>query len=105
MAIAELRRKGLSLQKIRRVARFLRPEVSRRLSGMVRTESELFLLTDGKSVYVEDRPARIIGLLQQASRPMLLVSLRDQAKRLAELRRTPAGGRRAPRSEGQLPLF
>ena len=45
--IAELRRKGFSLQKIRRVLRFLQREMGRRLSDVMSTDSHLHLLTDG----------------------------------------------------------
>src|SRR5512138_1818862 len=47
--IAELRRKGFSLQKIRRVLRFLQKEMSRRLSDVLKSEGDLHLVTDGKS--------------------------------------------------------
>src|SRR5215475_9621014 len=53
--IAELRRKGFSLQKIRRVLRFLQREMGRRLSELLDNESKLHLLTDGKSIYLEDQ--------------------------------------------------
>src|SRR5688500_1963648 len=41
--IAELRRKGFSLQKIRRVLRYLQREVGRRLSDVIQNESDLHL--------------------------------------------------------------
>src|SRR5205809_7693052 len=44
--IAELRRKGFSLQKIRRVLRFLHREMGRRLAEVLETQSELHLVTD-----------------------------------------------------------
>src|SRR5271166_2989887 len=47
--IAELRRKGFSLQKIRRVLRFLQKEMGKRLSEASGSNSEIHLLTDGKS--------------------------------------------------------
>ena len=43
--IAELRRKGFSLQKIRRVLRFLQREMGRRLSDLVSQESDCLLYT------------------------------------------------------------
>ncbi|MGH7248121.1 MAG: MerR family transcriptional regulator [Pseudomonadota bacterium] len=80
--IAELRRKGFSLQKIRRVLRFLQREMGRRLSEVVGTNSDLHLVTDGKSIYLEERPDRIIDILKNARQPMFLVSVSDQVKRL-----------------------
>ena len=46
--IAELRRKGFSLQKIRRVLRFLQKEMGKRLSDAVAKDSDVHLITDGK---------------------------------------------------------
>ncbi len=46
--IAELRRKGFSLQKIRRVLRFLQREMGKRLSEVMQSNSDLHLVTDGK---------------------------------------------------------
>jgi DNA-binding transcriptional MerR regulator len=93
--IAELRRKGFSLQKIRRVLRFLQREMGKRLAEVLATESNLHLLTDGKSIYLEDQHDRIIDLLKNARQPMFLVSVSDQARRLDE---TPAP-RKSARAE------
>jgi DNA-binding transcriptional MerR regulator len=82
--IAELRRKGFSLQKIRRVLRFLQREMGRRLSELLDSESKLHLLTDGKSIFLEDQHDRIIDLLKQARQPMFLVCVSDQVRRLDE---------------------
>src|SRR5580658_7032976 len=49
--IAELRRKGFSLQKIRRVLRFLQKDMGKRLSDALAASSNVHLLTDGKSIY------------------------------------------------------
>jgi DNA-binding transcriptional MerR regulator len=89
--IAELRRKGFSLQKIRRVLRFLEKDMGKRLSEALSASSEMHLLTDGKSIYLEDAPNRIINLLKNARQPMFLVCVTDQAKRLGAMaERKPA---------------
>ncbi|HBY63456.1 MAG TPA: MerR family transcriptional regulator [Solibacterales bacterium] len=80
--IAELRRKGFSLQKIRRVLRFLQKEMGKRLADVIGGDSELHLLTDGKSIYLEDRQTRIIDILKNARQPMFVVSVTDQVRRL-----------------------
>jgi len=56
-------------------------------------DSRFHLLTDGKSVHLEDRHERIIDLLKSARKPMFLVSLGDQVRRLEGI------PRRAPGSE------
>ncbi len=88
--IAELRRKGFSLQKIRRVLRFLQREMGRRLADVLDAGSELHLLTDGKSIYLEDKESRIIDLLKNARQPMFLVCVTDQARRLEVTRKKGA---------------
>ncbi|HML17457.1 MAG TPA: MerR family transcriptional regulator [Bryobacteraceae bacterium] len=88
--IAELRRKGFSLQKIRRVLRFLQKEMGRRLAEVMEASSNLHLVTDGKSIYLEDQHDRIIDILKNARQPMFLVCVTDQARRLNEIERKPA---------------
>jgi len=88
--IAELRRKGFSLQKIRRVLRYLQREMGKRLSDAVGNASEVHLLTDGKSIYLEESRDRIIDLLKNAKQPMFLVCVSDQARRLEAPVKKPA---------------
>jgi len=103
--IAELRRKGFSLQKIRRVLRFLQREMGKRLAEVVQSNSDLHLVTDGKSIYLEEKQERIIDILKNAKQPMFLVCVSDQLRRLDDSPRKPvkaeavvAGTRRSARS-------
>jgi DNA-binding transcriptional MerR regulator len=103
--IAELRRKGFSLQKIRRVLRFLQREMGKRLADVLESDSDLHLVTDGKSIYLDDQQDRIIDILKNAKQPMFLVCVSDQVRRLNESPRKPmktegsgAGARRSARS-------
>ncbi len=81
--IAELRRKGFSLQKIRRVLRFLEKEMGRRVSEIFSASSDMHLVTDGKAIYLEADQGRIIDILKNADQPMFLVCVTDQVKRLS----------------------
>lgn len=81
--IAELRRKGFSLQKIRRVLRFLQREMGKRLSDVLTEDSNLHLVTDGKTIFLETESDRIIDILKNARQPMFLVCVSDQVKRLS----------------------
>jgi DNA-binding transcriptional MerR regulator len=92
--IAELRRKGFSLQKIRRVLRFLQKEMGRRLAEVMSADSDLHLVTDGKSIYLEDSQDRIIDILKNARQAMFLVCVSDQARRLDFGK--PEAGRKPP---------
>lgn len=87
--IAELRRKGFSLQKIRRVLRFLQREMGKRLSDVMQNGSVLHLLTDGKTIYLEEQPDRIVDILKNAKQPMFLVCVSDQVRRLSTAPKKP----------------
>jgi DNA-binding transcriptional MerR regulator len=88
--IAELRRKGFSLQRIRRVLKFLQREMGKRLSEVLDGSAEIHLVTDGKSIYLEEKPDRIIDLLKNARQPMFLVCVSDQVRRLNGTLKKPA---------------
>jgi DNA-binding transcriptional MerR regulator len=94
--IAELRRKGFSLQKIRRVLRFLQREMGRRLAEVFSSDSRLHLLTDGKSIFLEDQQDRIIDLFKNARQPMFLVCVSDQVRRLDEIPKKSVASERLP---------
>ena len=94
--IAELRRKGFSLQKLRRVLRYLQKDMDRRLSDVLAGDSSLHLLTDGKSIFLEDRQERVIDILKNARQPMFLVCVSDHARRLVQNGRKPARSETAP---------
>jgi len=83
--IAELRRKGFSLQKIRRVLKYLQKEMGKRLGEATATDAEVHLLTDGRSIYLEESAERVIDLLKSARQPMFLVCVTDQVRRFTAL--------------------
>lgn len=81
--IAELRQKGFSLQKIRKVLRFLQRELGRRLADILKASSDYHLLTDGKNIFLEDNQRKIVELLKNSRQPIIAVCLSDQVRRLA----------------------
>jgi DNA-binding transcriptional MerR regulator len=92
--IAELRRKGFSLQKIRRVLRFLQREVGKRLAEIVSGQTDLHLVTDGKNIYLEENREKIIDIFKGARQPLFLVCLSDQVRRISGIlpaQRKPVG--------------
>ena len=94
--IAQLRRKGFSLQQIRKVLRFLQREMGRRVADVLDTSSDLHLVTDGKSIYLEDQHERIIDILKNSRQPMFLVCVSDQVRRLTDNGRKPVRAESAP---------
>lgn len=89
--ICELRRRGFSLQRVRKVMRFLQHEFGGRLAQAVRQGSDYNLLTDGTHLYLETSAEQIVDILKNARQPMLAVCLSDTVRRVcAEMR----GGRK-----------
>jgi DNA-binding transcriptional MerR regulator len=95
--ICELRRKGFSLQRVRAVMSFLNREFGKRLAQTVSASSDLHLLTDGQSIYLETLPAQIVDILKNSQQPMLAICLSDT------LRRVQAVIRGARKSVGCVP--
>jgi DNA-binding transcriptional MerR regulator len=80
--ICELRERGFSLQKIRRIIRYLQKELGTRLLETVRAASEYHLLTDGRHIFLEDSARGVVDLLKNARQPMLTVCLSDTVQRI-----------------------
>lgn len=97
--VAAFRRKSISLQRIRRIVRSLRRELGKRANEGLADQPRLYVLTDGKSVYLEEQPAPILSRLSNARTGMYLVCLSDQIRAI-----TP---KKVPRRHltKQLPLF
>lgn len=97
--ICELRRKGFSLQRVRKVMRFLQKELGRRLVETTLANSEVHLLSDGKHLFLEDSHRGVIDVLKNARQPLLAVCLSDAVERVrSEL---PASQSKAPQSASQ----
>src|SRR3974390_3291424 len=80
--ICELRERGFSLQKIRRVVHFLQRELGKRLVDTVRAASEYHLLTDGRRIFLQDSARGVVDLLKNSRQPMLAVCLTDTVQRI-----------------------
>jgi DNA-binding transcriptional MerR regulator len=92
--IAELRRKGFSLQRMRKVVRFLRQELGKRLVETVSGGFDYHLLTDGRHIYVENSAQQVIDILKNARQPMFTVCLSDAVRRVhPELRKSANSAR------------
>jgi DNA-binding transcriptional MerR regulator len=78
--IADLRRRGFPLQKVRKVVRFLQRELGSRLAQTVRGGPEYHLLTDGSHLYLETSAKQIVDILKNARQPILSVCLSDTVR-------------------------
>lgn len=95
--ICELRERGFSLQRVRKVVRFLQNEFNQRLAETVSGASDYHLLTDGRNLYLETSAQQIVDILKNARQPMLAVCLSDTVRRVrasiqgGKKRSNPAG--------------
>jgi DNA-binding transcriptional MerR regulator len=107
--ICQLRRRGFSLQRMRKVIAFLQKEFGTNLAASVSASSEYHLLTDGTHLYLRTSARQVVDLLKNARQPMFDICLSDEVRRVrAEMqsRKKAAGsvrlvlrrGRRAKRA-------
>ena len=75
--ICELRRKGISLQGVRKVMRFLEREFGQGLAETVGRGSDVHLLSDGTHLYLETSARQIVDILKNSSQPILGICLSD----------------------------
>jgi DNA-binding transcriptional MerR regulator len=80
--ICELRRKGFSLQGVRKVMRFLDREFGKGLAETVARNSDVHLLTDGKHLYLETSAKQIVDILKNSSQPILGICLSDAVRQV-----------------------
>jgi DNA-binding transcriptional MerR regulator len=80
--ICELRRKGISLQGVRKVMRFLEREFGKGLAEIVSRSSDVHLLTDGKHLYLETSARQIVDILKNSSQPILGICLSDAVRQV-----------------------
>jgi hypothetical protein len=74
--------------------------MGKRLGEALAGSTDIHLLTDGKTIFLEEAPNRIIDLLKNARQPMFLVCVTDQVRRLSA---TTAAERKPARSETATP--
>lgn len=80
--ICQLRHRGFSLQRVRKVIRFLQQEFGTSLKATVGAASEYHLLTDGTHLYLRTSARQVVDLLKNAQQPMLDICLSDEVRRV-----------------------
>jgi len=80
--ICQLRRKGFSLQGVRKVMRFLDREFGKGLAEIVDRSSDVHLLTDGNHLYLETSAKQIVDILKNSNQPILGVCLSDAVRQV-----------------------
>jgi DNA-binding transcriptional MerR regulator len=80
--ICQLRRKGFSLQGVRKVMRFLDHELGKGLADIVDRSSDVHLLIDGTDLYLETSARQIVDILKNSDQPVLGICLSDAVRRV-----------------------
>jgi len=80
--ICELRRKGFSLQRVRKVMRFLQREFGKGLGEIVGRSSDVHLLTDSTHLYLETSARQIVDILKNSKQPILAICLSDAVRQV-----------------------
>jgi DNA-binding transcriptional MerR regulator len=82
--ICQLRRRGFSLQRMRKVIGFLQREFGTTLAATVgaSSEQEYHLLTDGTHLYLRTSAKQVVDLLKNARQPMFDICLSDEIRRV-----------------------
>ena len=80
--LCQLRKRGFSLQRMRKVIAFLQHEFGTNLAATVGSASEYHLLTDGTHLYLRTSARQVVDLLKNARQPMFDICLSDEVRRV-----------------------
>lgn len=98
MVLADLRRQGLSVSRIRVLLDTLRDRFGIRLFEAIGGAGSLTLLTDGRELFARTATGEFINILRAPDQPMLVVgdlpALRELTARTKPVKRKRKGGRK-----------
>ncbi len=83
LALADLRRKGFTVQKIRTILSVLRDRFGVRLFDALGEGGEVTLLTDGREVYAKTSAGAFFNLLRDPGQPLLVIDGGEQLQALS----------------------
>ncbi len=94
MVLADLRRHGMSVARLRRLLSALKTRFGVRLYEAIGSDGSVTLLTDGKEVYARTASGEFYNLIEDPDQPLLVIGGEGQMKELGAKAR---GGKRKPR--------
>jgi DNA-binding transcriptional MerR regulator len=101
--ICQLRERGFSLQRVRKVIHFLQREFGKRLVETVSGSSEYHVLTDGHSLYLETSARQIVDILKNSRQPLLAICLSDTVRQVRAVIRSTKKSNRPVENANLLP--
>ena len=101
--IIGLRRKGISLQKTRGVLKKFEDQCRGDYFTSLGGDSDLYLLTDGENVHLENSPDAIVEIVRDSKRPVIALSVSDMVRNLTGAAERPKPVRREQGSASARP--
>lgn len=80
LIIADLLRRGFTMQRVRKVMALLQKEFKKRLVDTVRKHAECHLVTDGERIYLRTSQKQFVDLVKDSQQPILAVCLSDKVR-------------------------
>jgi DNA-binding transcriptional MerR regulator len=96
VALADLRRSGLSVAKLRQLLETLRRQFGIRLFDAIGGGGSLTLLTDGREVYARSDTGQFFNLLRSPGQPLLVVGNEERLKEVKLRMRSKTRKKRKP---------
>src|SRR3954467_580129 len=83
LVLADLRRRGFSVQQLHQMLRVLKQQFNQRLFDATGGGGSVNLLTDGREIYARTATGAFFNLLKMPMQPLLVVGDEDQLKQLS----------------------
>ena len=94
LVLADLRRRGFSVQQLHAIVRLLKERFGQRLFDATGGGGSVQLLTDGRDIYVRTASGAFFNLLRAPSQPLLVIRNDDKLRQLTGHARTRSRAKR-----------
>ncbi len=98
LVLADLRRRGFSVHKIRQLLDTLRDRFGVRLIEAIGDDGPITLLTDGREVYARTKQGEFFNLLRAPGQPLLVIGREGGLRQLTSRARGKKAQRKSSRS-------
>lgn len=100
--LADLRRRGFTVQQLHTIVRVLKEEFGQRLFEATGGGGSVRLLTDGRDIYARTARGTVFNLLRRPAQPLLVVADDGLLKELSASLRPKRRGKRRVSGSGRL---
>ena len=103
MVLADLRRKGFTVQRIRKLLQVLKSRFKTRLYDAIEGGGSVTLFIDGENIYARNDAGALFNLLDDASQPLLMLGEDIKLRQLIARERPAKRAKRKPATDRQRP--